>query len=69
MTSINDLNTQVATSAEQQSIASQEINRNIVRISELANSSEAQARQAADEGRGLNQLAKGLTQIVTRFRT
>ena len=68
MTSINDLNTQVATSATQQSVASQEINRNIIRISDLAGSSERQARHAADEGRKLRQLADQLTSAISRFR-
>ena len=69
MANINELNQHVATSAEQQSSASQEINRNILRISELAVSSEQQALNAANEGRSLNQLASNLTTTVNRFRT
>ncbi|WP_221798717.1 methyl-accepting chemotaxis protein [Oceanobacter mangrovi] len=67
ITSISDLNNQVATAAEQQSYAAEEINRNIVRVNELADSSRSQAAQAAEASQALAALATRLTDTVEKF--
>ncbi|QQD21059.1 HAMP domain-containing protein [Oceanospirillaceae bacterium ASx5O] len=67
ISSINDLNTQIATAAEEQSYAAEEINRNILTVNELAATSHEQASQAAEASRVLAQLASRLNQTVEKF--
>ncbi|WP_430461895.1 methyl-accepting chemotaxis protein [Thalassolituus sp. LLYu03] len=67
ISSINDLNTQIATAAEEQSYAAEEINRNVVRVNDLASSSKSQAEQAALASAELAKLASRLNQTVEKF--
>ena len=67
ISSINDLNTQIATAAEEQSYAAEEINRNVVRVNELASTSHEQASQAALASAALAELAARLNQTVEKF--
>ena len=68
VSTINDMNTQIASASEQQSATATEMNRNIVNISEVseltANGSE-QTTQAANE---LAKLASDLQQLVMQFK-
>ena len=65
---INDMNTQVATAAKEQGFASEEINRNVVRISELAEVCHEQANQAATASGELAKLGSELQGTVQRFK-
>lgn len=65
---ISDMNTQVATAAEEQSYASEEINRNVVRVNELAHICRDQATQAAEASGELAQLGADLQGTVQRFK-
>ncbi len=65
---ISDRNTQIATAAEEQSSVAEEINRNIVTISELADMTSEGARQTSAVGEELVQLAGTLESLVGRFK-
>lgn len=65
---ISDMNTQVATAAKEQGFASEEINRNVTRINELANVCHEQADQAAQASGELAQLGSELQGTVQRFK-
>lgn len=68
ISSISDMNTQVATAAEEQGYASEEINRNVVRINELAHVCREQANQAADASGELAKLGSDLQGTVQKFK-
>ena len=64
---INTMNTQIASAAEEQSTVTEEINRNIVNINEVAEQTSegaAQAKQASDD---LAKLSEQLKQLVSQF--
>ncbi len=67
ISSINDLNVQIATAAEQQSYAAEEINRNVLAVNDLAATSHEQAAQAAQASQELAKLASRLNQTVEKF--
>ena len=68
ISNINDMNTQVATAAKEQGFASEEINRNVVRINELAHVCHEQANQAAQASGELAKLGSELQGTVQRFK-
>lgn len=68
ISSLSDMNTQVATSAEQQGYASEEINKNVIRINELAHVCSDQAGQAAIASEELAMLGSDLQSTVQRFK-
>jgi methyl-accepting chemotaxis protein len=68
VTHINDMNTQIATAAEQQSNVAEEINRNVVAISEIADHSAEGAKRINEANNNLNQIAGRLQEMVSRFR-
>lgn len=65
---INDMNMHVATASEEQSAVAEEINRNVVTISDLAYSTVHQADDIAAASQQLNQLAEDLQSVVQRFK-
>ncbi len=65
---INDMNTQIATAAEEQSAVAEEINRNIVNISQVADDTSEGARQTAAISDELVRLASELEGLVGRFK-
>ncbi|WP_459703834.1 methyl-accepting chemotaxis protein [Stutzerimonas marianensis] len=65
---INGMNTQIATAAEQQSAVAEEINRNITTISTIADTTLADASRTATISDELVQLAAELNRLVGRFR-
>jgi len=65
---INDLNTQIASAAEEQSATTEEINRNITNIRDMAEQTEVGAQQASSVSDELSRLAAELQQVVGRFR-
>ncbi len=66
---INDLNTQIATAAEEQSAVADEMNRNIVNISHETSRTTEAAGQTAAASETLAQLAEQLQDFVSRFNT
>lgn len=67
ISNISDMNTQIATASEEQGYASEEINRNVVRIHELSHVCREQANQAADASGELAKLGAELQETVQRF--
>jgi len=66
--SINDMNTQIAAAAEEQSAVSEEINRNIVNISQISEQTATGASQTTAASTDLSQLAIELQKIVAQFK-
>jgi len=64
---INDMSTQIASAAEQQSATTEEINRNIVNISTMANETSVGAKQTVSSSEGLADLGGHLQILVGRF--
>ena len=68
VTSINDMNAQIASAAEEQSSVAEEMNRNIVSISNVAAETARGAEQTAREGDALARLASELQGLVGQFK-
>lgn len=68
ISSISDMNTQIASASEQQTIVAEEINRNIVNITEVSEQTSGGARQTASSSQSLTDLANDLQQTVNRFK-
>jgi methyl-accepting chemotaxis protein len=68
VTNINDMNIQIATAAEEQSSVAEEINRNIVNISQSADATAEGAKQTASAGDELAKLAVRLQTLVGQFK-
>ncbi len=68
VTLINDMNAQVATAAEEQSAVAEEINRNIISISQSADITSAEATQNSQISEELVRLAAELNRLVARFK-
>lgn len=66
--SISDMNTQIATAAEEQSAVAEEINRNIATINSVADETAAGAAQTASASEALAALATDLQAAVARFK-
>lgn len=65
---INGMNTQIATAAEEQSAVAEEINRNITTIRSIADTTLADAAQTAEISDELVRLAAELNRLVGQFR-
>ncbi|MGF1684357.1 methyl-accepting chemotaxis protein [Photobacterium minamisatsumaniensis] len=65
---ISDMNTQVATAAEQQSQVTQDINRNVTNMSEIVNQNVAGISQSAMASNELSQLAEQQKQQLSFFK-
>jgi methyl-accepting chemotaxis protein len=68
VSSINSMNLQIASAAEQQSSVAEEINRNIVNINDVATSSTEAANETLQTSRSLAELATELQSIVNQFQ-
>jgi methyl-accepting chemotaxis protein len=68
MSSINDMNTQIATASEQQSAVAEDINQNVVNISLTGDEVLAGAQQTAISSEELAKLAIVLQTLVSRFK-
>jgi methyl-accepting chemotaxis protein len=66
--SITDMNKQIATAARQQNLVGEEINQNVVRISEVAMQSAEGAEQTARAAEKISRHVGELQQQVSRFR-
>ncbi|MCG6970727.1 MAG: methyl-accepting chemotaxis protein [Gammaproteobacteria bacterium] len=65
--SINDMNTQIASAAEEQSAVAEEINRNVVTIAKVADETAASAQQTTDTSGELAALAMELHELISEF--
>jgi len=65
---ISDMNTQIASAAEEQSVVAEEINRNVVGINQIGEKTADGAQQTASASEGLNSLAGQLQRIVGQFK-
>ncbi|HEB80393.1 MAG TPA: methyl-accepting chemotaxis protein [Chromatiales bacterium] len=65
---INDMNTQVASAAEEQSAVTEEIHRNVVAISQVSTETADGARQSATASQQLARLAAELQGLVSQFK-
>ncbi len=65
---ISDINTQIATAAEEQSVVAEDINKNIVLVDDLAQRSEDSSNNIASANEQLNQLAENLSNQVSQFK-
>ncbi|SEI60060.1 methyl-accepting chemotaxis protein [Allopseudospirillum japonicum] len=66
--SINNMNTQIASAAEEQSAVAEEINRNFAQITQAAEQAAAGVQQNVAASQELSQLANRLLQSVQKFR-
>ena len=65
---IDDMSTQIASAAEQQGAVAEEVNRNIVRISELAANSSEGSTKTASASHELEDLSAELTELTGQFK-
>lgn len=68
VSTINNMNTQIASAAEQQSQVAEEINRNIVSISQVADETAGGASQMTNTSVRVAQLAEQIKHLVEQFR-
>ncbi|AHK79404.1 chemotaxis protein [Ectothiorhodospira haloalkaliphila] len=68
VSTINDVNTQVASSAEEQSAVAEEMNRNVTSISDAAEENAQGARETTHASEQLSRLANELQDLVGRFK-
>jgi len=68
ISTINDMNTQIATASEEQSAVADEINRNVVAISEISNQTAEGAVQTAESSSQLATLSEGLQRAINKFK-
>jgi len=66
---INEMSTQIASAAEEQNAVAEEINRNVVTITEMANQTAAGGQQIAQASTELAQLSTDLQGQVSQFKT
>ena len=66
--SINEMNTLIAAAAEEQSAVSEEINKNVVNINDLADDSVNGAQKTTTESEALAALAQRLHDLVSQFK-
>jgi methyl-accepting chemotaxis protein len=64
---ITDMNTLIATAAEEQSVVTEQLNRSMVSIHNAADENAQSARQTAEAGLELSKLAVSLHQMTQRF--
>jgi len=62
------MNLQIATAAEEQSAVAEEINRNVTRISNIADNTSSGATQTAHSSEDLLRLTAELRRLVSQFK-
>ncbi len=69
VTSMNEMNTQIATAAEEQSAVANEMNRSVVQISSEAEASLHNAQETSATAEQVSRLSATLQELVSRFKT
>ena len=67
MSKITDMNTQIATAAEQQSAVIEEINRSVITINDISSRSAEKAKVSAAASAKLVELSSSLSMMVNQF--
>ncbi|MGF6692898.1 methyl-accepting chemotaxis protein [Metapseudomonas resinovorans] len=65
---INDMNTQIASAAEEQSAVAEDINRNVINIGQVANEVAGGADEASQASAELTKLAEQQRRLINQFR-
>ena len=65
---INDMNTQIASAAEEQAAVSEEINKNVNSISAISNTSADNMEKTARESDNVSKLSGSLQELVSKFK-
>ncbi len=65
---INDMNTQIASAAEEQSAVAEDINRNVINIGQVANEVAGGADESSAASAGLTQLAEQQRRLINQFK-
>ncbi|WP_439133459.1 methyl-accepting chemotaxis protein [Pseudomaricurvus sp.] len=68
MHQVNDMNTQIATAAEEQSHAAEEINRNVNRVAEISHTLTEQSDNTSAAGKELLVMGNSLNEVVNEFK-
>lgn len=68
VTNINDMNTLIASAAEEQNAVAEEINRNIINISHVADSTSDSVSHSARTSEELRQVAEELKHVISRLK-
>ncbi len=68
VSTIADLNTQIASAAEEQAVTTNEISRNVTNISDMAESTATGATQTTQVAENFNTLSKQLIDLVSQFK-
>ena len=68
VTTINEMNTQIASAAEEQSATTEEMNKNIININQLADETANSAAQSTSASSELSNLATELQNLVSQFK-
>jgi len=69
VSTIADLNTQIASAAEEQAVTTNEISQNITNISDMAENTATAAVQTTQVAENFNALSEQLQELVLRFKT
>lgn len=65
---INDMNTHIASAAEEQNAVAEEVNKNIIQISEIAGRTSESARKTEVSSTELSSLSEELSTLMTQFK-
>ncbi|MCU7879529.1 MAG: hypothetical protein KZQ66_06765 [Candidatus Thiodiazotropha sp. (ex Lucinoma aequizonata)] len=68
ISTIMDMNTQITTAAEQHTTVTKEIDRSVVRISEISETAAEGSAQTADKSEELSNLGEKLRSLVIQFK-
>lgn len=68
VTSISDMNTHIATAAEEQSAVADEMNRNVIRISSESESALLSTQETAAAANQVGELSNHLQEVISRFK-
>ena len=65
---INDMNTQIASAAEEQSAVADDINRNVINIGQVANEVAGGADESSSASADLTKLAEQQRRLINQFK-
>ncbi len=68
VSSINEMSTQIASAAEEQGAVAEEVNRNIVRINDMANDTSKVSEQSVSASEELSELANELDEVISQYK-